>query len=103
MTLLSRHFAKVLIGTVVLAASVPAAIAQSSTAVSEATTKQMQKAQRKADRKEARIKKNAELGALEKKGYQPGGEQQDYPNNVQDAERKVQEHKAAAPRSISAP
>ncbi|OTP76472.1 hypothetical protein PAMC26510_11465 [Caballeronia sordidicola] len=43
MTLLSRHFAKLLIATVVLSASIPAAIAESSTAASETSPKQMQK------------------------------------------------------------
>ena len=103
MTLLSRRFANIFIGAVLLGGSVPAAIAQSSNTASEATTKQKQQVQRKADRREARARKNAELEALEKKGYQPGGEQQDYPKNAQDAERKVQEQKAAAPVSASAP
>jgi hypothetical protein len=65
------------------------------TAVS--TPKQDAKAQRKADRKAARVRKNAELGALEKNGYNPVSSQANYPENLQDAEKK-----AAAPKGASA-
>lgn len=49
------------------------------------TPKQIRKAQRKA----ARAKKNAELKALEKNGYQPGGDLTSYPQNLQNAEHKA--------------
>lgn len=54
------------------------------------TPKQIRKAQRKA----ARAKKNAELKTLEKNGYQPGGDLNSYPQNLQNAE-----HKAARPNN----
>ncbi|KMZ12240.1 Negative regulator of sigma E activity [Candidatus Burkholderia humilis] len=56
---------------------------------------------RKAERKEARAKKNAELKDLEKNGYNPGGEQTNYPQNLQNAQKKVEAEKAgkAAPAS----
>ncbi len=46
--------------------------AQITPGAAASTPKQMQKAQSKADRKAARARKNAELKALEKNGYQPG-------------------------------
>lgn len=53
---------------------------------SASTPKQIRKAQRKA----ARAKKNAELSALEKNGYHmTGGKQTDYPENLENAERKA--------------
>jgi hypothetical protein len=61
----------------------PVAMAQTpDTAAS--TPKQIRKAQRKA----AREKNNAELKELEKNGYQPGGGDEDYPQNIQNAQRK---------------
>lgn len=54
------------------------------------TPKQVSKAQRKAARKAARAKKNADLSALEKNGYHmSGGRQTDYPENLENAERKA--------------
>jgi hypothetical protein len=49
------------------------------------TPKQIRRAQRKA----ARAKKNAELKALEKNGYQPGADLTSYPQNLQNAESKA--------------
>ncbi|MDR5774069.1 DUF4148 domain-containing protein [Caballeronia sp. LP006] len=63
------------------------------------TPKQVKKAQRK----EARAKKNAELGELEKNGYNPGGEQNDYPQNLQNAQAKVNAKKAGQPAPASTP
>jgi hypothetical protein len=54
------------------------------------TPKQIRKAQRKA----ARAKKNAELKTLEKNGYQPGGDLTDYPQNLQNAERRASSNPA---------
>lgn len=66
-----------------------AAMAQTASSDPAASTsKQAQKAQRKADRKAARAKKNAELKDLEKNGYHPGGDQINYPQNIQNAEKK---------------
>jgi len=76
----------------------PVAMAQtaSSDAAASTTSKAAQKAQRKADRKAARAKKNAELKDLEKNGYQPGGDQTNYPQNIQNAEKKSAAEKAKA-------
>jgi hypothetical protein len=73
----------------------PVAMAQS-TDTGASTPKQVQKAQRKAARKAARAKKNAELKTLEKNGYNPGGDQNNYPQNIQDAEKKAAAQKAAS-------
>jgi hypothetical protein len=76
----------------------PVAVAQTpDTAAS--TPKQV----RKANRKAARAKKNVELKALEKNGYNPGGNQVNYPQNLQDAQRKVDAAKAAQGKPASAP
>ena len=72
-----------------------AAVAQdeaqtASVPTSASTPKQIRKAQRKAARKAARAKKNADLSALEKNGYHmSGGKQTDYPENLENAERKA--------------
>ena len=80
---------------VIAALTAPVATAQS-TDTAASTPKQVQKAQRKAARKAIRAKKNAELKTLEKNGYQPGGNQNNYPQNVQDAEKKAAAAKAAS-------
>jgi hypothetical protein len=72
-----------------------AAVAQTdSTAVS--TPKQTAAAQKTADRKAMRAKKNAELGTLEKNGYNPTSNELDYPQDLQSAETKASRAKAAA-------
>jgi uncharacterized membrane protein len=73
----------------------PGAFAQSTDATPAApspaplTPKQLQKAQRKADRKAARAKNSAELSKLEKNGYNPAGDRNDYPDNLRKAEDKA--------------
>jgi len=62
-------------------------------------SKTVAKAQRKADRKYARAKKNAELKDLENNGYQPGGDQTNYPQNLQNAEKNSAAAKARAASS----
>jgi hypothetical protein len=47
------------------------------------------KEQRKAARKEARAKKNAELKQLEAHGYQPSRNDPNYPNDIQNAQKKA--------------
>jgi hypothetical protein len=79
----------------VAAPTAPVAMAQS-TDTAASTPKQVQKTQRKAARKAARAKKNAELKTLEQNGYKPGGDQVNYPQNVQDAEKKAAAAKAAS-------
>ncbi|BAO92198.1 DUF4148 domain-containing protein [Caballeronia cordobensis] len=76
--------------------AVPAAQAQDTAA---STPKQIKKAERKA----ARAKKNAELKELEKNGYNPAGEQTNYPQNLQNAQSKINAQKAAKPAAASAP
>ena len=80
---------------VIAALTTPVATAQS-TDTAASTPKQVQKAQRKTARKAIRTKKNAELKTLEKNGYQPGSNQNNYPQNVQDAEKKAATAKAAS-------
>jgi hypothetical protein len=86
-----------LVSASILVATTPAAFAQASdTAAASAPSKATAKAQRKAARKAARTKKNAELKDLEKNGYQPGGDQNNYPQNLQNAEKKSAAAKAKA-------
>ncbi|MBN3823791.1 DUF4148 domain-containing protein [Burkholderia sp. Ac-20384] len=54
-----------------------------------ADAKQQLKAQRKAERKAARAKKNAELKRLEENGYKPVQVDSNYPQNLQDAQKKA--------------
>jgi hypothetical protein len=77
----------------------PVALAQPTNEAGASTPKQVRKAQRKA----ARAKKNAELHELQKNGYNPAGAQQNYPQDLQNAERKAQSGKAVAPAPASAP
>ncbi|SAL43974.1 hypothetical protein AWB71_02314 [Caballeronia peredens] len=63
------------------------------------TPKQIKKAQRK----EARAKKNAELKQLEQNGYNPAGDQTNYPQNLQNAQAKINAQKAGKPAPASAP
>jgi hypothetical protein len=63
------------------------------------TPKQIKKAQRK----EARAKKNAELKQLEQNGYNPAGEQTNYPQNLQNAQAKINAQNAGKPAPASAP
>lgn len=44
---------------------------------------------RRANAKAAHAKNKAELGKLEKNGYKPTAQEPDYPNNIQNAEKKT--------------
>ena len=55
----------------------------------KAAQKKQLKAQRKAERKEARAKNSAELKKLEAQGYQPGVNDPNYPQNLQNAQKKA--------------
>lgn len=79
----------------------PASGEQASASMSASTPKQVAKAQRKAASKARREKKNAELKALEKNGYRESGNQDNYPQNLMDAERKAAASKPATPASAS--
>ncbi|CAD6538922.1 DUF4148 domain-containing protein [Paraburkholderia metrosideri] len=52
-------------------------------------SKQEKKTQKKAASKERRAKKNAELSTLEKNGYNPAGNQTNYPQNLESAQKKA--------------
>ncbi|SAK98343.1 hypothetical protein AWB78_05648 [Caballeronia calidae] len=62
---------------------------QAAPASNSTTSKAEAKAQKKAERKANRAKKNAELKNLEQHGYSPNGNQTQYPQNYQDAQRKA--------------
>lgn len=47
------------------------------------------KAQRKAEKKQARAKKNAELKQLESNGYNPARNDANYPQDIQNAQKKA--------------
>jgi hypothetical protein len=79
--------------------TLPAAPAQAQDSSAASTPKEVKKAQRK----QARAKKNAELKDLEKNGYNPGGEQTNYPQNLQNAQKKVEAEKTGKPAPASAP
>lgn len=83
--MLNVRAASVVVVTVIATSLIcaPVATAQSSDAAAS-TPKQIRKAQRKA----ARARKDAELKELEKNGYQPGTDAQNYPADFQNAEQK---------------
>ena len=53
------------------------------------STAAVRRAQRKAARKEARAKRNAELKKLESSGYNPAQSDPNFPEHLQDAEKKA--------------
>ncbi|WP_179400949.1 hypothetical protein [Burkholderia guangdongensis] len=73
-------------------AAAPATVAPAGASMS----RQDLKAQRKARRKAARAKRNADLSAIEKNGYRLTGDQTNYPENLQNAERKAADQKKGA-------
>jgi hypothetical protein len=68
-------------------------------ASSSVSTKVARKEPRKANRKAVRAKNASEIKTLEKNGYHPGGDQEKYPENLQNAEEKAK----AAAGGVSAP
>ena len=56
---------------------------------SEAKARKAAQAQRKAEHKAARAKNNAELKKLEDAGYKPAANDPNYPQNLQNAEKKA--------------
>jgi hypothetical protein len=89
-------------GALMLSSVVPA-LAQSggSSATDSATapasnTKAERKAQQKAARKQARAKNTAELKQLESNGYQPSRNDPNYPQNLQNAQKKAGAGQAAS-------
>ena len=72
-------------------ASAPAAVAASQPLTKEQKqqAKAQAKAQHKAERKAARAKNNAELKKLEDAGYKPSQNDPNYPQNLQEAQKKA--------------
>ena len=72
--------------------SLPALQAHAATtdagASESAMSKQEMKAQKKADSKARRAKKNAEFSKLQKNGYNPAGNQTNYPQNLAECPTK---------------
>jgi uncharacterized lipoprotein YajG len=58
-------------------------------AMAASSTAKTTKAQRKEARKQARAKKDAELKKLEDAGYHPSQNDPNYPQDLQDAEKKA--------------
>ncbi|KVS40880.1 hypothetical protein [Burkholderia ubonensis] len=69
-------------------ASEPAAQAQDAKAA-KAQARKEARAKHKAERKAARAKNNAELKKLEDAGYKPAANDPNYPQNLQDAQKKA--------------
>jgi hypothetical protein len=81
------------------AASTPDAMTQSASAtqtVTKAEQKKQAKAQRKAERKAARAKNSAELKSMEDNGYKPAANDPNYPEDLQNAEKKANAAGAAS-------
>lgn len=73
-------------------ASAPVATAQAPASAAAMTKKEARaqaRAQRRAERKAARAKNAAELKRLEGAGYNPARNNTDYPQNLQDAQKKL--------------
>ncbi|MEM5425954.1 MULTISPECIES: DUF4148 domain-containing protein [Paraburkholderia] len=83
--------------TVLSIALAPGVAAAQTSAPDASANGSTSKAQRKEARKQARAQRNAELKKLEENGYNPAaGNDPNYPNDIQNAERK-----AATPGSAS--
>ncbi|MDE1010251.1 MAG: DUF4148 domain-containing protein [Paraburkholderia fungorum] len=104
MTLLqTRKLLVLLVSGALMAGSAAPALAQSggssatdSTSASAPSTKAQRKAERKAARKQARAKNTAELKKLESNGYQPAQNDPNYPQNLQNAQKKANAGQAAS-------
>ena len=70
-------------------ASAAAAASQPLTKEQKQQAKAQAKAQHKAERKAARAKNNAELKKLEEAGYKPSQNDPNYPQNLQEAQKKA--------------
>lgn len=77
------------VGSIAPALAQGAGAASGAVAGAAASTAKPTKAERKAARKQARAKKNAELKKLEDAGYQPGRSDPNYPQDLQDAQKKA--------------
>jgi ABC-type transporter MlaC component len=72
-----------------VSAMAPASAQDDAATGAAASSTKPTKAQRKQARKEARAKKNAELKKLEDAGYSPTRADPNYPQNLQNAEKKA--------------
>ncbi|MEN8503587.1 MULTISPECIES: hypothetical protein [Paraburkholderia] len=81
----------VLSGTSAPAFAQSAAVPDQAPDHAASNTKSAQKAQKKAESKARRTQRNAELSELKKRGYSPTSNQTKYPENLQNAERKINE------------
>ncbi|MBB3260504.1 hypothetical protein F4827_005408 [Paraburkholderia bannensis] len=71
------------------AATAPAMASAPTAKEQKAAAKKQARAERKAERKAARAKNNAELKKLEDAGYKPANNDPNYPQNLQDAQKKA--------------
>lgn len=88
--------------TVCAIPAVNAQSASSAVATDQPAPASTPKQVRKAKRKMARARKNAELSTLKKDGFSPGGDQENYPSNIQSAESKMHASKAGASAPVGA-
>lgn len=88
-----RLLASLVISAAVGLGTTAPAFSQTASAPAAATaasgTKAEQRAARKAARKANRAKKNAELKKLEQAGYNPAQNDVNYPQNLQNAQKKI--------------
>jgi len=70
-------------------ASAPAAQAAPDAKAAKREAHKAARAKRKAERKAARAKNNAELKKLEDAGYKPAANDPNYPQNLQNAQKKA--------------
>lgn len=71
------------------AASAPAAAAAQDAKAAKSEARKAARAKRKAERKAARAKNTAELKKLEDAGYKPAANDPNYPQNLQNAEKRA--------------
>ncbi|AOJ17528.1 hypothetical protein [Burkholderia vietnamiensis] len=77
-------------------ASAPAASTASDAKTAKHEARKAARAKRKAERKAARAKNTAELKKLEAAGYKPAANDPNYPQNLQNAQKKAAEAAGAS-------
>ncbi|ABO58430.1 DUF4148 domain-containing protein [Burkholderia vietnamiensis] len=77
-------------------ASAPAASTASDAKAAKHEARKAARAKRKAERKAARAKNTAELKKLEAAGYKPAANDPNYPQNLQNAQKKAAEAAGAS-------
>jgi type II secretory pathway pseudopilin PulG len=91
-----RFVAVAAVVSITAAGVIPSVAAAQSSGTAASSPRQVQKAQRTAARKSNRAQKNAELSTLKTNGYDPAGDQTNYPQNIQNAEKKSAAAKASS-------